>query len=122
MIAPDDEQALDDYLAYAVDEKDVAAALEPARRAVTVNPWSSVLHERLAYFLLESHDYAGSLGEATAALQLNPFQRFARMFMIQSLLGQGEIERADAEFAVLNRLYEDQRKSLELWYSRVRRR
>ena len=120
-MAPADEKALDQYLAYAVDEKDIQAAIEPARRAVAANPWSSVFHERLAYFLLEKEDYAGSIRESSEALRLNPFLRFARMFMVQSLLKQGEAGRADAEFATLIKIHESQRQPLEMWYAEKRR-
>ncbi len=83
-LAPADEEVLDQFLSYAVDEKAIDAAIEPARRAVAANPWFSVFHERLAYFLMERQDYEGSLHESREALRLNPFLRFARMFTIQS--------------------------------------
>jgi hypothetical protein len=120
-LVPEDEYALEQYLSYAVDEKDIDAAIEPARRAVAANPWSSVFHERLAYFLLELKDYAGSLLQAREALRLNPFLRFARMFAIQSLLKQHEFDRAQAEFATLVKMFENQRQSLETWFAEQRR-
>ena len=120
-LAPADEEALEQYLAYAVDEKDIAAAVEPARRSVAANPWSSIFRERLAYFLLEQQDYAGCLRESREALRLNPFLRFARMFMIQSLLGQHEVSLADTEFGTLVKIFEGQRASLEMWYAEQRR-
>ena len=120
-LAPADEKALDEYLSYAVDENEISAALEPARRAVAADPWSSVFHERLAYFLLESQDYAGSIRESSEALRLNPFLRFARMFAIQSLLKQGEAARADAQFATLVKIHDSQRNALEVWYAEQRR-
>ena len=120
--APADEQALSQYLSYAVDVKDISLAVEPARQAVAANPWSSIFHERLAYFLLERQDYAGSLRESREALRLNPFLRFARMFMIQGLLKEHEAGRADAEFAILVKLYANQRTSLETWYAEQRRK
>ena len=58
-LAPTDEKALDQYLSYAVDAKDIVAAVEIATRAVAVNPWSSLFHERLAHFSLERADYCG---------------------------------------------------------------
>jgi hypothetical protein len=120
-LAPADEEVLDQFLSYAVDEKAIDVALEPARRAVAANPWSSVFRERLAYFLLERQDYAGSLREAREALRLNPFHRFARMFMIQSLLKQHEVSRADAEFAILLKIHESHRSVLEPWYAEQKR-
>ena len=78
-LAPADEKALDQYLSYAVDAKEIVAAVEPARRAVAANPWSSVFHERLAYFTLESQDFVESLRESREALRLNPFLRFAHV-------------------------------------------
>ena len=119
-LAPVDEKALDQYLSYAVDEKDISGAIEPARRAVAVNPWSSIFHERLAYFSLEREDYTGAFRESREASRLNPFLRFARMFTIQSLLKQHDVSRAAAEFAQLVKLYESQRTSLERWYAEQR--
>ena len=120
-LAPADEEVLDQFLSYAVDEKAIDVALEPARRAVAANPWSSVFRERLAYFLLERQDYAESLREAREALRLNPFHRFARMFMIQSLLKQHEVSRADAEFAILLKIHDGHRSLLEPWYAEQKR-
>jgi Cytochrome c554 and c-prime len=120
-LAPTDEKALDQYLSYAVDAKDIVAAVEIARRAVAANPWSSVFHERLAHFSLERADYAESLRASQEALRLNPFLRFARMFMIQSLLKQHETSRADAEFDILVKIHASQRTSLETWYAERRR-
>ncbi len=85
-IVPTDERALEQYLAYSVDERDAAAAIEPARRAIAANPWSSLFHEQLAFFCVENHDWTGAFRESGEALRLNPFLRFARMFAIQSLI------------------------------------
>ena len=120
-LSPEDENTLDQYLSYAVDEKDIAAALEPARRAVAANPWSAVFHERLAYFLLEHQDYQRSLREAREALRLDPFLRFARMFMIQSLLKEHEVSRARAEFDLLAKIHESHRQSLDTWFAEQER-
>jgi hypothetical protein len=120
-LSPADEKALDQYLSYAVDEKDSSAAVEPARRAVAANPSSSLFHERLAYFLLESRDYAGSLRESREALRLNPFLRFARMFAIQNLLKQHEVSRARAEFDTLVKIHVSQRMPLEKWFAEQQR-
>jgi hypothetical protein len=119
-LAPADEDSLDQYLSYAVDENDISGAAEPARQAVAANPWNSIFHERRAYFLLERQDYVGSLRESREALRLNPFLRFARMFAIQSLLRQHEESLADAEFAIMAKIHEGQRASLETWYAEQR--
>lgn len=44
------------------------------------------------------------------------------MFMIQGLLKEHEAGRADAEFAILVKLYANQRTSLETWYAEQRRK
>ena len=46
----------------------------------------------------------------------------SRMFMIQSLLKEHGAGRADAEFAILVKLYASQRTSLETWYAEQRRK
>ena len=121
-MAPADEKALDQYLSYAVDEKEILAAIEPARRAVAANSWSSIFHERLAYFLLKKvktmRDRSASRRRHCGSIR---FLRFARMFMVQSLIQQGEADRAAAEFATLIKLHERQREPLEIWYAEKRR-
>ena len=114
--APTDEKALEQYLAYAVDLRDIVGAVEPAQRAVAANPWSSVLHERLAFFYVENGEWPSALRESREALQKNPFLRFARMFAIQSLLHQNDRQHAEEEFALLTKLHPDQRQSLETWF------
>ena len=120
-LAPSDEKAIDRCLAYAIDEGDVRAALEPARRAIAINPWSSVFHERLGHVLLESRDWDGALQQSREALRLNPFLRFARMFAIQCLLHERQVSRAEEEFAILIKLNPDQRESLTQWFAEQRR-
>jgi Cytochrome c554 and c-prime len=121
-IAPMDERAIEQYLAYAVDARDFVAAVEPARRAVSANSWSSVFHERLAFFSLENHDWPSALRESREALRKNPFLRFARMFAIQSLLHQNDLRHAEEEFALLIKLNPAQRESLETWFGEQRRK
>ena len=120
-LAPADEDVLNQYLSYAVDEKDIVAAIEPARRAVALNPWSSVFRERLAYFLLERQEFAESLRESREALRLNPFLRFARMFLVQCLLHQKDSKAAEEEFATLIELNPSQRESLGQWFDEQKR-
>ena len=105
------EQALDEYLAYALEYEDIRAAKAPAKKAVAVNPWSSLFHERLAYVSLELKDWDGALDEARSALRINPFLRFPRMFVVQCLLhqknlvlAQGRIRDLDQASSDLSRL------------------
>jgi hypothetical protein len=119
--APTYEKALEDYLSYAIDLGKIEAARAPAERAVAVNPWSAAFHERLAYVSLEQQNWAGALHEAREALRLDPFLRFARMFVVQCLLHQKDLTRADLEFATLIKLNPSQRESLEQWFAEQRR-
>lgn len=114
---PDDEKALDDYLTYVIDSPRAKDALEPARRAVALNPWSAVWHERLAYVSLERGDWETTLQQARAALELDPFLRFSRMFVVQCLLRRGDRAGATAEFASLVALHPDFRPALERWFA-----
>ena len=75
--SPSYEKALDQYLAYAIDEGETRRALEPARRAVALDPWSSAFQERLAHVAMENENRDEALSAARAALRLNPFLRFA---------------------------------------------
>ncbi len=115
--APAYEDALDEYLRYAIDAEDAQAALAPATRAVKLNPYSSVFHERLAYASLETQDWTRALHESLEALRLNPFLRFARMFLIQCHLHQSDLNRADVEFSTLIKLNPSLRQSLEEWFA-----
>jgi tetratricopeptide (TPR) repeat protein len=119
--APSYELALDDVVSYAIALGDAQAALAPARQAVAANPGSAAFRERLAYVDLQRDDWSGALREAREALRLDPFLRFARMFVIQCLLHQEELKHAEDEFLALIKLNPSQRESLERWFAGKRR-
>jgi hypothetical protein len=119
---PSYELLLDDYCSYAIDLRYFRAALGPAKRAVALNPWSAAYRERLAYVSMQCQDWTGALHEARAALRLNPFLRFPRMFLVQCLLHDKDTKAAGNEFATLVKLHADQRESLEEWLAEQRRR
>jgi Flp pilus assembly protein TadD len=119
---PTYELLLDDCSSYAVELKNYQAALEPSRRAVALNPWSAACHERLAFLYIQYQDWNGAIHEAREALRLNPFLRFARMFLVQCLLHDKDSKAAESEFATLVKLHEDQRESLEQWLAEQSRR
>ncbi len=120
--APSYERALDECLSYAIPAGDVRTALEVARRAVTVDPSSAAFHERLAYASVQGRDWDTALRESRAALAIDPFLRFARMFQIQGMLHRGEAGPAFEEFATLIGLYPRLRQSLERWFADERNR
>jgi tetratricopeptide (TPR) repeat protein len=119
--APSYEKALDECLTYAVDSEDVQTAQAYARKAVEVNPWSDVFHERLAFVSVKVKDWDTALRESREALRLDPFLRFARMFLIQSLLQRNEQAAAGEEFARLIGLNPELREPLERWFADERR-
>jgi hypothetical protein len=80
---------------------------------VEVNPSSAVFHEQLAFASVQGRDWATALREARAALEIDPFLRFSRMFLIQAPLHRGEAGPARDEFATLIGLYPDLREPLE---------
>ena len=121
-LTPSYELLLDDYTSYAIDLKRFQAALEPARRAVALNPWSAAYRERLAFVSMQCQDWNAARHEAREALRLNPFLRFARMFLVQCLLHDKDTKAADNEFATLVKLHAEQRESLEGWLAEQRRR
>ncbi len=71
--------------------------------------------ERLAFVSMQCQDWNGAVHEAREALRLDPFLRFARMFLVQCLLHDKDTKAADNEFATLVKLHADQRESLEEW-------
>jgi Flp pilus assembly protein TadD len=119
--APQHEKALDECLSYAIDEGDIQAALAPAFQAVAINPWSAEFHERLAYVCLERQSWDVALHESREALRLNPFLRFARMFVVQCLLHQKDLKHAEEELATLRKLNPSQLESLGQWFAEQRR-
>jgi hypothetical protein len=119
--APSYEKALDECLSYAVDAGDIATARSHAAQAVAADPWSAVFHERLAFVSVQDGDWGKALDESRAALQIDPFLRFARMFLVQSLLHRNDRGHADEEFAILIGLNPGLRGSLEGWYAEHRR-
>ncbi len=119
---PSYELLLDDYTSYAIDLRNFQAALEPSQRAVALNPWSAASRERLAFISMQCQDWTGARHEAREALRINPFLRFARMFLVQCLLHDEDAKAAANEFATLVKLHEGQREMLERWFAEVRRR
>ena len=120
--APSYERALDECQSYAIPAQDVRTALEVARRAVAVDPSSAAFHERLAYTSVQGRDWDTALRESRAALGINPFLRFARMFLIQGLLHRGNSGPAREEFATLIALYPELRESLVRWFAEEQNR
>jgi Cytochrome c554 and c-prime len=116
-VAPSYEQALDEYVPCVIGRGDLKAALEPAQRSVDLNPWSAPFHERLAHVYLESVDWNGAVHEAREALRLDPFRRFARMFLVQCLLHSQDNKAAGDEFATLIKLDAGRRETLERWFA-----
>jgi hypothetical protein len=113
---------LEDYTAFAIESRDFRTALEPARRAVALDPWTAVRRERLAHVSLECQDWTSALHEARAALRLNPFLKLARTSLVQCLLHDRDTKAAAGEFDTLVKLHEDQRESLEQWFADERLR
>jgi tetratricopeptide (TPR) repeat protein len=121
-LTPTHELLLEDYTSYAIDLKNYQAALEPSQRAVALNPWSASGHERLAFLSIQFQDWKTARHEASEALRLNPFLKFARMFLIQCLLHDNDANTANDEFATLVKLHEEERASLEQWLAQQLRR
>lgn len=119
--SPDNEEALDECLQYAIELEDSQAALGPARRAVQLNPYSSVFHERLAYASLSHQDWKTARHESLEALRYNPFLRFARIFLIQCHLHDHDLKRANEEFSILIKLNPSVREDLKEWFAGQKR-
>ncbi len=119
--APSHELLLDDYCSYAIDLKHSQPALEAARRAVAVNPWSAAGHERLAFRFMQSQDWNSACHEARGTSP-QPVPQIRAMFLVQCLMHDKNETWADNEFATLVKLHADQRESLEGWLAEQRRR
>ncbi len=118
--APNYEQVLEDLIQYAVELRDPRRAFAAAATAVALNPSSSDLHERQAYLFCQAQNWTEALRESRESLRLNPFRRFARMFVVEALLHLYDGAVAEAELGILQRLFPDQRESLERWFAEKR--
>jgi hypothetical protein len=119
--APAYEQVLDELVQYSIESGKVQSAIAPAARAVAINPSSAVLHERLAYIYSRTNEWEGATRESRASLHLDPFRRFARLILIESLLRGNDEATALAEHARLIGLNPDRRAELERWFAEKRR-
>jgi tetratricopeptide (TPR) repeat protein len=120
-LAPAYEQVLDELVQYSIELGEVRTALAPAAQAVVINSSSAALHERLAYLYSQTNDWDGAMREARESIRLDPFRRFARMFLIESLLYRNDIAGALAEQARLVGLHPKQRAELGRWFAERRR-
>jgi tetratricopeptide (TPR) repeat protein len=117
----DEEAAIDERASLALELGDRPAAQRYARQAVTLNPWSSGLHERLANVLALDQKWEEAGREAVEALRLNPFRPLARKILIQSHLNQSDTARAKAEFETLMALNPAERAALQNWFDQQKR-
>ena len=116
--APDYEQVIDERVQYAIELGELRPAMEYARRAVAMNPWSAGLHERLAHLEMREKHWEAAIRESHEALRLDPFRRFARMFLIQCLLHtDNDAARAREEFELLTGLFPGEKASLQAWFA-----
>ena len=120
-VAPSFEDVLGELVQYAVELGDYRPALAPAAKAVALNPWSSELHERRAFLLCQIQDWSEAARESRESLRLNPFRRFARMFLIEALLHGNDKTDVETELARLFKLHPDERGALEQWNAETRR-
>lgn len=116
------EKALDECLSYAIVAGDVRTARAHARVAAALNPWSAAFHERLAFVSVDGRDWETAFRESSEALRIDPFLRFARMFLVKCFLHRREPGRAREEFETLVGLYPSLRAELERWFDEQRRR
>ena len=120
-VAPAYEQVLDEIVQYAIKLGEVRTALGPAAQAVVINASSAAFHERLAYLYTQTKDWDGAMRESRESVRLDPFRRFARMFLIESLFHGHDVAGAEAERAILVGLYPNLRAELERWFAEGRR-
>ena len=120
-VAPTYEQVLEEFVLYSIEVGDVQAALAPAAQAVGINPSSPALHERLAYLHVQTKDWDGAMRESRESLRLDPFRRFARMCLIESLLHGNDEAGAEAELATLVGLNSEECAGLEGWFAAKRK-
>jgi Tetratricopeptide repeat len=120
-VAPSYEQVLDEFVQYSIELREFRKALAAAAEAVAINPSSPGLHERLAFLYSQTKDWDGVMRESRQSVRLDPFRRFARMFLIESLLHGNDVAGAEAELATLVGLNPNERAGLERWFAEKRK-
>jgi len=120
-VAPSYERVLEEFIQFSIQLGEPRPALAAAAEAVTLNPSSPDLRERLAYLYTQSQDWSGAMRESLESIRLDPFRRFARMFLIQCFLHQNDAARAEAELATLIGLNPNERDGLERWFAERRK-
>ncbi len=118
--APSYEQVLDEFILYAIQIKDYRPALASVETALALNPVSPDLHERLAFLSCQLQDWSRAVREARESLRLDPFRRFARMFLVEALLHGNEKNEAQGELTKLYKLHPNERGALDEWYAELR--
>jgi tetratricopeptide (TPR) repeat protein len=112
---PGRESALDLAALLSEQLKRSDEALAYTRRLVAADPWPWKYRHRLAQLLGQHGQWTDALGEAEAALRLNPFSSEARSWLITCCLHCGQQARAEKEFATLLALNPGREGELRAW-------
>ena len=86
-LAPDNEQTLVGAGTRAAQMRKPAEALVHLERAIAINPWRADYHQAVALVHSQGGEWAAAIEAARDSLRLNPWDREARMLLIQCLLG-----------------------------------
>jgi Flp pilus assembly protein TadD len=100
-----DEWPFLDLGSFLLDHDRSKEALDPLRIAVGIRPLCAQCHEKLGRALVETHDSAAGIAELQEATKLDPKDPKAHYELGRVLRQVGQIERAQEEIAISQKLY-----------------
>lgn len=104
---------------HAARYRDREEALTHLKRAVAINPYRADYYLAIALVHSQAQDWVDAVEAARESLRLNPWEREARMILIQCLLKNSRTVEARAEFQALLDLDPPDRDRLQSWFSRI---
>lgn len=103
-VKPQHEVALTGAAEAAAYSKQVDAAIDYWRRAVTVNPWMPIYRKQLALLLMQKQLWDEVRSQCQSWMRLDPADADARMLWVTYLIRAGHKDKAREEFARIEAL------------------
>ena len=88
-------------LVHLFQHRDWPSAYRSFQKAITLTPGSAEVHQLYSMYLKTLGDAEAALGEAEAALQLDPLSSPVRLSYAEALAAAGELDRAEERLAAL---------------------
>jgi tetratricopeptide (TPR) repeat protein len=116
-LTPDSETTLHGAANVALAMNRTDQARSYFQRAVRLNPWNWRYHHGLAVVSFRSGDWERAIEQCRQALRLEPTSVGSRSLLVQCYLGQGQPDRAKAEYQTIRQLTPEHRRlDLQRWF------